>query len=86
MDAINIVNLNPNIRLFRDRLNPIEFYSDAEFQTRYRLRKDSFLLLCDIISPSIENDADKNYSLYNLFKYSLLVCHFLHQEHFWYSS
>ena len=34
-------------RIFRDRLNPLDAYSDVEFITRYRIRREMFLELHD---------------------------------------
>ena len=42
-------------RLLRDRLNPLEFYREDEFLMRCRLCKGSFVLLCDILTPGIQN-------------------------------
>jgi len=67
MDVIELVNTTSQVpldlRIFRDRLNPMEHYSDNEFFEMYRMRKPSFLLLCSKLSSYIENDVPKRQSL-----------------------
>ena len=37
-------------RIFRDRLNPFDAYSDVEFISRYRITRSMFTELIDILS------------------------------------
>ena len=76
IDAVNIVQQERVPHLLHDQMNPMEFYTDDEFYTFYRLRKDSFVLLCDIAAPDLENFLDKNYLLQPIQMLSLGLAYF----------
>lgn len=40
-------------RLFRERMNPFEFYDEGEFQQRFRFRKDTVMDLIEMLRNDI---------------------------------
>lgn len=50
-------------RVFRDRSNPYDCYTDVEFKTRYRFTKASTLLLTNLIRTQIVHPTHRNHSL-----------------------
>ena len=56
--ALHILELEIEIslrrqRVFRDRLNPLEQYSDREFITRYKITRYMFIEILDQISSKV---------------------------------
>ncbi len=54
MDILDLLDLTRTIRLpieriFRDRSNPFDIYNDKDFRYRYRLTRQSVLLLTDML-------------------------------------
>lgn len=47
-------------RIFRDRANPLEFYSEQEFRTRFRFTKRVAIEITTLIRPTIEHVSQKN--------------------------
>lgn len=52
-----------DLRVFKDRQNPLEEYSDNKFVRRYRLSKETFRYLLDLIGPAIEHPTRRNHAL-----------------------
>ena len=50
-------------RIFRDRLNPLDAYSDVEFIARYRIRREMFLELHDKIETFMSRSTSRSHSL-----------------------
>ena len=50
-------------RVFRDRLNPLDAYSDFEFITRYRITQYMFLELLERISTNLNRTTARSYSI-----------------------
>ena len=50
-------------RIFRDRLNPLDAYSDVEFIARYRIRREMFLELHDKIETFISRATSRSHSI-----------------------
>ena len=50
-------------RIFRDRLNPIDAYSDVEFVARYRIRREMFLELHDKIETFMSRSTSRSHSI-----------------------
>ncbi|KAI6648304.1 Nuclease HARBI1 [Oopsacas minuta] len=50
-------------RIFRDRLNSLEAYTDVEFISRYRIRRERFLELNDKIETFISRSTRRSHSL-----------------------
>ena len=48
-------------RVFRDRLNPLDAYSDFEFITRYRITQYMFLELLERISAKLHRTTARSY-------------------------
>ncbi|XP_064642089.1 putative nuclease HARBI1 [Lineus longissimus] len=51
------------LRVFKDRSNPLEEYTDRAFIRRYRISKDSFRYVLDLIGPQIEHPTRRNRAL-----------------------
>ncbi|XP_064622520.1 putative nuclease HARBI1 [Lineus longissimus] len=49
--------------VFKDRSNPLEEYTDRAFIRRYRISKDSFRYVLDLIGPQIEHPTRRNRAL-----------------------
>ena len=47
-------------RNIRDRLNPMQFYSNSEFLQRYRFTKESVIYLSGRIGPAIKHRSERN--------------------------
>ena len=50
-------------RIFRDRLNPLDAYSDVEFIARYRIRREIFLELHHKIETFMSRSTSRYHSL-----------------------
>ena len=50
-------------RIFRDRLNPLDAYNDAEIIERYRLSRELIIELYDTIGPNIEPVTQRSHSV-----------------------
>ncbi|XP_062588274.1 putative nuclease HARBI1 [Saccostrea cucullata] len=50
-------------RVIRDRMNPLEIYSEDEIFDRYRFRTPTILYILDKISPAIMHNTTKNSAL-----------------------
>ena len=50
-------------RVFRDRLNPLDAYSDFEFITRYRITPYMFLELLERISTNLNRTTARSYPI-----------------------
>ena len=46
-------------RVFRDRLNPIEVYSDTEFIVRYRITKCTFVQLQEKVETFLHRSTTR---------------------------
>ena len=57
MDAVESIEIieMPALRLFRDRTNPFEMYSEEEFKQRFRFKKQTVHLLLHVISSDLEH-------------------------------
>lgn len=70
MDLINLLHIlennNENMeieRIFRDRANPFDAYSDEVFQNRYRFSKVSVIFLINELSENIQRPTERNKSI-----------------------
>ena len=66
--ALHILELEIEIslrcqRVFRDRLNPLEQYSDREVITRYRITRYMFIQILDQISSKVHRSTTRSYSI-----------------------
>ena len=50
-------------RVFRDRLNPLDAYSDAEFIARYRITRPMFMELLDRLETFIVRPTDRSHTI-----------------------
>ncbi|CAI6357630.1 unnamed protein product [Macrosiphum euphorbiae] len=57
-----LINL-PSPRRFRVRSNPLEDYDDFDFKIRFRLSKETFMILLHMIGENIEHKTLRNFSL-----------------------
>ncbi|KAF0704107.1 putative nuclease HARBI1 [Aphis craccivora] len=57
-----LINL-PTPRRFRDRSNPLEEYDDFDFEIRFRLSKETCMILLHMIGENIEHKTLRNFSL-----------------------
>ena len=61
-DNQNYANIRRN-RIFRDRLNPLDAYNDAEIIARYRLSRELIIALYDLIGPNIEPQTERSHAI-----------------------
>ena len=54
---------DPQVRVFLHRLNPLERFDDRNFVKRYRLSKESFHWLLDLIRDDLESDTRRSRAL-----------------------
>ena len=87
-DHIDRVENVPIGRVFRDRLNPFEEYSDRTFINRFRLSKGAVLILLNEIN--VVNDKETVYSvpamlqlLITLHFFFVLVLSKIRWRHIW---
>ena len=59
VDLIEFVEF-PNRRVLRDRNNPFEFYNEEEFESRYRIRKETAQALLQLLSTDLNHVSSKN--------------------------
>lgn len=57
-------------RLFRDRLNPLDYYDDMEIRNLFRFQRCNLLRLIDQLTPLLEHPTNTNHAL----PVSLQVC------------
>ncbi|XP_060882080.1 putative nuclease HARBI1 [Metopolophium dirhodum] len=57
-----LINL-PRPRLYRDRFNPLEHYDDLDFKNRFRLTKNTFMILLNVIGKDIKHDTNRSYAI-----------------------
>ncbi|CAI6359398.1 unnamed protein product [Macrosiphum euphorbiae] len=57
-----LINL-PRPRRFRDRSNPLQDYDDLDFKCRFRLSKETFMILLHMIGDSIKHKTNRSSSL-----------------------
>ena len=50
-------------RVFRDRLNPIDIYSDTEFLSRYRITKCIFVQLQEKVVTFLHRSTTRSHSI-----------------------
>lgn len=50
-------------RIFRDRLNPLDEFDDADFMRRYRMTRDCAMEVIDMIRGDIEHDTHRSHAL-----------------------
>ena len=60
------------IPVIRDRQNPLTWYNDEQFKRRFRLRKETIMHLCDILSPVLQHPTHRCKSLSPLLQ--ILLC------------
>ena len=53
-------NRNIPMRIFRDRLNPLDCYNDTEFQERFRLDRPSFYFLLNEVEEDLEHETKRS--------------------------
>ncbi|XP_064645965.1 putative nuclease HARBI1 [Lineus longissimus] len=51
------------LRVFKDRSNPLEEYTDRAFIRRYRISKDLFRYVLELIRPQIEHPTNRSRAL-----------------------
>ncbi|CAI6368620.1 unnamed protein product [Macrosiphum euphorbiae] len=61
--VIDVLQLLPRPRFFRDRSNPLTDYDDVDFKQRFSLSKCMFMNLLDMISHNINQNTLRNMSL-----------------------
>ncbi len=49
--------------MYRDRLNPFEYYTDEEFIRRYRFSKDTTHRIVEIVGPNVAKVTKRNHVL-----------------------
>ncbi len=47
-------------RIYRDRNNPLKFYSDDEFRCRFHLRKDNVVAIIDYVDEDLQHLTYRN--------------------------
>ena len=50
-------------RIFKNRIDPLEIYSDFEFKSRFRLNKTSFQKLAELLRDRSERPTERSQSL-----------------------
>jgi hypothetical protein len=60
-DVLDAANVRP--RHFHTRVENIEKYTEEEFRSRFRLRKDTFIYLLEKISEKLEPATNRNHSI-----------------------
>ena len=62
MDAVESIEIIEMLalRVFRDRTNPFEMYSEEEFKQRFRFKKQIVHLLLHLISSDLEHGLPNN--------------------------
>lgn len=48
-----IVNLHRHPKVYQNHINPLEHYSDMQFQRRYRMRKETARYIVDLIRDQL---------------------------------
>ena len=82
VDILQGIVLPPRILL--DRKNPVEFFNDHDFFEHFRMRKASFITLCDLIKADIETvQNNKSYSLQPIQTLALGVAYISSGSFFW---
>lgn len=50
-------------RIFRDRTRPLEIYSDREMMARYRLDRETFMYVLQVLTPLVERPTKRSHAL-----------------------
>ena len=50
-------------RIFRDRLNPLDYLDDNQVHTKYRFSRQGILFLCDILEDKLRRPTNRSYAL-----------------------
>ena len=94
MDAMRIIELaqeerdrpaNRNaraMRVFPDRTNPLEMFTDTQFVKRYRISKDSFRWLLELISNDLQHPTNRSRALLPIEQLSITL-QFFARAAFW---
>ncbi|KAE9521249.1 hypothetical protein AGLY_018341 [Aphis glycines] len=57
-----IINL-PRPWTFRNRFNPLENYDDLDFKTRFRLTKNTFMMLLNAVGTDLKHCTSRNFAI-----------------------
>lgn len=60
-DEMDILDILPRPRILRDRNNPFEMYDELNFKMRYRLSKNTVIILLNGIKESLEYVTNRNF-------------------------
>ena len=70
MEIVNFldeIDQDPNYeyihRVFRDRLNPFDFYNDKEFKIRYRFAKQTVAFLINMIEENLRKVTRRSHAI-----------------------
>jgi hypothetical protein len=72
----------PIDRHIRDRLNPLEEYSDSECFQRYRFNKDGIVYILDCIIFDLENISLRGFAIPPVIKLCFALCYYANGEYY----
>jgi hypothetical protein len=68
-------------RVFKDRVNPLNTYTDKELIARYRFDRASLQRLCDFVDPYVRPSTSRSMAIGTEIQVSIVVKTLLHAKH-----